>query len=133
MATAQERKRLQRGLAAILADLADGKQRIPDDQLPSDMDELGGYLANLEANAMLANTATLTYQAVERATRVFAEAHSAAALVVVEEPTDEHLEAIKVQLHKISEAIKEEERFRIAFALAVRLGEIAASVDTTGT
>jgi hypothetical protein len=115
---------IRQSLAAILL-AASGVKRLPKNwPLPKHTLDLQRYLVALEFEWSLDATLALTEDVLKKVSAKLSGAHLIAAKVTMSTPTEAVVAAVKEDLKTISNALKNEERFRLVVQFADSVAQI---------
>lgn len=124
----RNRKLIQNAVATILIDVSK-EHRIPKHwPLPEHTIELSDFLIALDFEWELDLIVDLTKSVLDKTTETLANAHDVATKVKVAVPDDTTIKALNKGLKKISDILKSEQQFRVAYNLAINVSKIAERV-----
>lgn len=124
----KNRRLIQGAVAAILIDVSK-KKRIPDWEIPEHTIDLARFLNALDFKWDLDRVEFLTKDTLDKATLILSNAHKIASRVKVANPKKKTLKKLRKDLENISEILKNDQRFDIAFNFAVEVGKIAGRIS----
>ncbi len=100
--------------------------------LPKNRNNLSDQIDALQFEADLDQTLQITSDALKEVSSKMAEIHDVAATITVNAPSDEDIDKLKKDLNKISDDLKNDQRFKTVVALASATANIIGQLRGNG-